>query len=354
METDFRKKKIIYIAPSWSTFVKEDISFLSEKYNTIPNIYNWSKKHLTPLYIIQQFFFVLFHSFNCEAIIISFGGYWSFLPSLIGKVRNVPTFIILNGTDCAAFPELNYGDLRKPWLKFILKKSYQWCSQLLPVSQSLVFYENNYFTDYPIFQGFQHHLPSVKTSYQVIPNGLKISNWEPNKTIIRNQKSFITILSNGQFFLKGGKLILEVAEKFPEHTFHFVGINDLEKKEIPTNVICHGRLVPEKLKEKLQAATYYFQLSNYEGFGVALCEAMLCECIPIVSRVNALPEIIGETGFVLEQRNAKLLEQLLHSILKNSSSNDLRKKARNRIIKNYSQQKRAEAFFDLIDHRNTN
>ena len=348
METDFYKKKIIYIAPSLSTFVKEDISFLSKKYNTITDIYNWSNKLFTPLYIIQQFFFVLFHSSKCKAIIISFGGYWSFFPSLIGKMRNIPTFIILNGTDCAAFPELNYGDLRKPWLKFILKKSYQWSKMLLPVSQSLVFTENNYFADYPIHQGFQYHLPSVKTPYQVIPNGLNISNWEPNSNIKRDQRSFITVLSNGQFFLKGGELILEVAEKFPDHTFHFIGINDLGKREIPNNVICHGRLVSEKLKKKLQAATYYFQLSNYEGFGVALCEAMLCECIPIVSKVNALPEIIGETGFVLEKRNDNLLEELLNTIVQDTSQSNLGKKARNRIIENYSQKERARAFFELI------
>lgn len=348
METDSYKKKIIYIAPSLSTFVKEDILFLTKKYNTITNIYNWSNKLLTPFYIIRQFFFILFHSYKCEAIIISFGGYWSFLPSLIGKIRNIPTFIILNGTDCAAFPELNYGDLRKPWLKFILKKSYQWASLLLPVSQSLVKTENNYFADYTIHQGYLHHLPNIKTPYQVIPNGLKIANWEINKSIKRDQKSFITVLSEGQFFLKGGKLILEVVNKFPNHTFHFVGINDLGKREIPKNVICHGRLAPNKLKEKLQAATYYFQLSNSEGFGVALCEAMLCECIPIVSKVNALPDIVGDTGFVLNKRNGDDLEQLLNRIIHEPSHNDLGKRARQRIIENFSQETREKAFFELI------
>ncbi len=348
MDTDFYKKKIIYIAPSLSTFVKEDLSFLAKKYTVVTNFYNWSNKIFTPLFIIHQFFFVLFYSYKCQAIIISFGGYWSFFPSLIGRVRNIPTFIILNGTDCAAFPELNYGDLRKPWLKFILKKSYQWAKMLLPVSQSLVYSENNYYADYTIYQGFQYHLPSVKTPYQVIPNGLNIANWEINKSVKRDQKSFITVLSNGQFALKGGDLILEIVDKFPNHTFHFVGINNLGEREIPQNVICHGRLVPEKLKERLQATTYYFQLSNSEGFGVALCEAMLCECIPIVSRVNALPDIIRDTGFILEKRDPILLEKLLKSILQDLSTNNLGKKARTRIIENYSQQERAKAFFELI------
>ena len=140
-----------------------------------------------------------------------------------------------------------------------------------------------------------------------------------------------------------------MAKKFPSYTFHFIGINDLGKSKIPNNVICHGRLTSQKLKRKLQAATYYFQLSNYEGFGVALCEAMLCQCIPIVSNVNALPEIVGKSGFILKRKNVKHLEKLILSITKNSSNNDLGKIARDRIIINYSQQKRAEAFYKLVD-----
>jgi len=56
-------------------------------------------------------------------------------------------------------------------------------------------------------------------------------------------------------------------------------------------------------------------LSNFEGFGVAICEAMLCKCVPIVSDVNFLPEIIGDSGFVLRKRDKKMLIVLLEEAM---------------------------------------
>ena len=58
---------------------------------------------------------------------------------------------------------------------------------------------------------------------------------------------------------------------------------------------------PQELKILYNESKFYFQLSNTEGFGVALCEAMLCGCVPIVSDVNFLPSIVGNSGFVLKK-----------------------------------------------------
>ena len=34
---------------------------------------------------------------------------------------------------------------------------------------------------------------------------------------------------------------------------------------------------------------------------------MLCQCIPIVSNVNVLPKIVGDSGFILEKRDSIML-----------------------------------------------
>ena len=44
--------------------------------------------------------------------------------------------------------------------------------------------------------------------------------------------------------------------------------------------------IREKLRNYYSKSQFHFQLSMYEGFGLALCEAMLCRCIPIGSSVN--------------------------------------------------------------------
>lgn len=52
-----------------------------------------------------------------------------------------------------------------------------------------------------------------------------------------------------------------------------------------------------------------------EGFPNALCEAMLCECVPIVSDVFSMPEIIESSGFVLKERNDELLDELIQTAI---------------------------------------
>ena len=42
---------------------------------------------------------------------------------------------------------------------------------------------------------------------------------------------------------------------------------------------------------------------------------MLCECVPIASSVAALPEIVGDTGFILHTKDADRLKELLDTAL---------------------------------------
>ena len=74
---------------------------------------------------------------------------------------------------------------------------------------------------------------------------------------------------------------------------------------------------------------------------------MLCGCIPIVSNVFSMPEIIGDSGYVLKERNHDQLKSLILNALKDPSSNksDL---ARNRIKENYTLTKRKDALIKLI------
>ena len=101
-----------------------------------------------------------------------------------------------------------------------------------------------------------------------------------------------------------------------------------------------GRLTPFELRDLYSKTQFYLQLSNFEGFGVAICEAMLCECVPIVSNVNYLPTIVAETGFVLRKRSIELLEMLINKALA-ADLEQLGKEARTRIIENFSVDNRA-------------
>jgi glycosyltransferase involved in cell wall biosynthesis len=344
-----KRETIIYVAPSLPSFVKNDIAALSEKYQVKINTYNWKKKQFSPFYLLHQFFFFVFRSFGATAVIISFGGLWSVIPSILGKFFGTPVFIILNGTDCASIPPLKYGSLRMNRIRRACEISYKNCNLLLPVSGSLVKVKNTYYADDAFsFQGFRHFFPKLKTPYQTIFNGVDIDFWKKPEDVEKVPGSFVTVFNPQQFFLKGGDLIADIASKFPNLTFSIAGCKQPESlSSCPENLNFLGRMTPEKLREVYSRSQFHFQLSIFEGFGVSLCEAMLCECIPIVSSVNMLPEIIGDTGFVLKTRN----ENELETIIKKATSIDLGKSgalARKRIAENYNQEKRKQALFSTI------
>jgi len=353
MKTSSKTERIIYVAPSLSSFIKNDISILSDKYTVVLNNYSWSRKFLTPLYLIHQLLLLITNIKRTKIIIVSFGGYWAFLPSLIGKLFKVPVVIILNGTDCASIPSLNYGDLRKFPIRAFCNYSYRMATLLLPVSESLVTTRNIYHSDDEFsYQGYKHFFPQIKTEYQVIANGIDENYWKPIGEPKRDKKSFITVLTEGQFELKGGHLIIELAQVRKDCKFYFVGINRPRNTKLLCNVFYLGRLNSENLRSNLLNCQYYFQLSIFEGFGIALCEAMLCGCIPIGSSVNVIPEIIGDSGFILEKEKVADLADIVQIALGLENLNEWQEKARKRIIGNYSLKKRKEKLIALIEQFN--
>lgn len=344
------KQNIIYVAPKISTFVKNDIRLLSTKYNVNKNIYNWHSKIHTPYNLLKQFAYILSNIYKTNAIIVSFGGYWSLLPSLLGKIFSTPVFIILNGTDSASIPSINYGSLRKPLVKMACKYSYKFATKLLPVSPSLIKCNNEYLElGKENFQGVSNIFKHSIFKHEVVYNGLDLKFWKKPENIIKNEKQFIAVFNTSQFYLKGGDLIIKLANKFSDCIFLIAGISEIANIELPSNVKLLGILSSEELRIKYSESQYHFQLSIFEGFGISLCEAMLCECIPIVSDVNHLANIIEDSGFILKKHDLKMLISLVEKALNTEDKLVLGLKAKNGIINNYSNENRLKKLITLIE-----
>ncbi len=341
------KKNLIFIYPKLYTFIQTEIKLLSDEFNLVSINQNWERKILLPFNLIRQVIFLVINIRKVDTILISFGGYWSFFPALFSNLLGKKVAIVMHGTDCVSFPEIEYGNLRNPILSFVTKKSLQWASIILPVSESLVYTENNYYSSKTLRFGYNYHLSNIKTPYKVIHNGLNVLDWVRDNEIIRNKTSFVTVLGKGKIKIKGVDLIIEVASRFPNSIFYLAGIENVKGYNIPKNIICKGRLTPEELKVLFNQSQFYLQLSNTEGFGVALCEAMLCECIPLVSDVNFLPTIVGDSGFVLKKRNSDMLVDLINMAL-NSDIIHLEQKARKRIKDNFSVNKRKKMLLSVL------
>lgn len=342
--------------PANATFVQKDINFLQKTYNVVVPKHNWSVKKDVPVLFVKQLLFLLKNIRSSTAIIVMFGGYWSFLPSLLGRVFNVKTFIILGGTDCVSFPKLNYGSLRKPIMRKFIKWSYQLAYKLLPVDKSLVLNNYVYFEE-SVFkkQGYKAFFKNIKTPFSEIPNGFDASFFSLEKEVKRIPNSFITVAkidSDKTFLLKGIDKIIILAQEFKTCVFTVVGvdIDVISEKNIPKNVTFLPFLPASTFKKYVQEHEFCLHLSISEGFPNALCEAMMLGCIPVVSKVGAMPRIIDNSGFVIEKSSDNYIKTQFKTILKTplTAKQALSKKAIERITKNYSLAHRETLFLQEI------
>ncbi|MDX2189018.1 MAG: glycosyltransferase family 4 protein [Bacteroidota bacterium] len=346
-------KKILYITHIKATFIDKDTEILAKKYQLIPFQFHAKSNFEILILLLKQMLFLIFNISKCDIVFSQFAGYHSFLPAIFAKFTSKPFLVMVGGTDAFSFPSINYGNFRKKVLGWFSSKTYRFSTVILPVHESLIDSVWNYYNiDYKR-QGIKYFAKRVNARFETIYNGYDSKTFFKNENIVRAYKTFVTIgksLENKTVFLrKGIDLILQIAPKFPECTFIIIGMNDKNKMPpAPANVVYHEYIENNKLKDVLSEAAFYLQLSIAEGFPNALCEAMLCECVPIVSDVAAMPMIVGESGFILLKKDKDMLAELIRSALE-SDYLTLGKLARKRIEENYSLDKRAERMFLVID-----
>ncbi len=344
--TKLEKENILMVFVYLSSFTKRDIEILKKKYQVDSYQFNPSKKYLIALTFIKQLFFLArkIHSFN--VIICQSSGYHSILPVIFGKIFNIPVVIIAIGTDCIKLPEINYGAHRKKILSWVTNFSFNNSKLILPVHKSLINSEYNYQNVKYKNQGIRAFNKDLKTEIIELVNGYDTKKWViTNKNRIKN--SFLTVaavIDETRYYVKGIDLIVKIAEKFPEYRFTIVG-ELLLKETFPKNITFIDQVTQNELVNIYNNHEFYLQLSMTEGFPNALCEAMLCGCIPIGSNVAGIPDIIGKYGYILYKKDFNDLIALFIKLNKNTISSN---QVREQICNNFAIAKREKEIHALL------
>lgn len=348
-----KKSKLIFVFPNTSSFVRRDIGIMQEQYNIITFSFNPSKKILLPIVFVKQFLFLLYHLPAARIVVCQIAAYHSFLPVLLARLFRKPSVIFLAGTDCARFPSLQYGNFCKPVLAWFTAVSVRCATHLAPKHGSLIKAPYHYDFSGAPEQGVACFVKDLQTPYTVIPNGFDETVFYP-LPVTRKPQSFITVAvgigTSNINTLKGVDMIVEVAQLLPACTFTLVGVEGRRGlSNLPPNITCLPPQDTGQLQHLYSGHQYYLQLSLSEGFPNAVCEAMLCGCIPIVSDVNALPDIAEGCGFVVKQRNKEMLKAAIEKALQMSTT-AMAQKAVEHIRKEYTMQKRKEQLYELFDY----
>ena len=100
-------------------------------------------------------------------------------------------------------------------------------------------------------------------------------------------------------------LFFEIAEHFANDSrvwFEAIGIDQSDK--VPNNVHCYGVITDKKTIEQHYASSHVLVLtSESEGFPKVIAEAMAYGCVPIVTGVGAIPEVLNELAFLTDPKN---------------------------------------------------
>jgi len=308
---------VFYNYIKYSSFVANDASLIIKKHPLLTFAFDPTSKVMTPLVWIKQIFYLIIYANKYNVIYSHSAGYHTFIPSLLSALNLKKHIIILHGSESNVLPSISYGNLLKPILGWFTRFSINNATELVPVSEAILQSKSEYLSP-SVEMGLMANMPHLKTPATIIYNGIDTSQFQIEHSI-RNPYSFITVASGihdqKTKKLKGIDLILDIAKLFPFYHFTIVGSetifgygNDLLNVKLIKNV------PNEKLGQLYNQNAYYLQLSLIEGFGVALCEAMACGCVPIVSNVGILPTIATENGYVLDKKELNLLSILIKSL----------------------------------------
>lgn len=359
------KKKILFIKNLYQNpkFITNDLEILSENYNVKLLNFKSRRNALIIFSLFHQFFYLLFNIWKFDLVYIWFADYLSFYPVLFAKLTGKKSIICAGGYEATYIPEINMGvftnsSISRSVRAFCVRYSLKNCTYILPVDETLIEHTNNYiYSDIPgkspLKDGIKNFIPGIKTKFQTMYLGYDSEFFRKPDEIIKSRSvvSAGLIVNDDEYKRKGFDLLIKAAKEFPDIKFVLIGFNDEQlikyKSSVSPNVSLLGIVPYERLVEEYSKAKVYAQFSMFEGMPSSICEAMLCECIPVGSYVNGIPKIINGCGFIIYDKNIK---NVIDVIRKAVESEDLySEKSRKHIIEMFSLKKRKYELLKLID-----
>lgn len=352
------KSKILFCHTGRSSFVISDLKILESDYEVFEYQYkpsgHWAGKFLN---LVQSGFIAIKYVSRVDIVYSFFAGFHCFFPFILAKILKTKTVVVIGGYDAVSVPVIKYGIFyKRNLLSFCTKIIFRFADYLLPVHNSLIMSHNQYLSneDKNAKVGISHFVAQVNGKIADVPTGYDPEVFKRNVSITRKAGvlSVASIEKEQDFIRKGFDFIFEAAGKMPEVEFVLAGFNEKMlnklKRTKPRNLKLKGFLPKEELIDLYSEYKIFLQPSLCEGLPNTLCEAMLCECIPIGSAVCGIPDVIHDTGYIIKSKDITELIKSVESALSDEGSFGL--SARQRIINEFSFSKRQQTINDIFDH----
>jgi len=263
-----------------------------------------------------------------------YAAYTVFLARVLGK----KSIIVAGGVDASREPEINYGIWLNPWKARLVRYAFLHADRVLVVDPAL---------EVSLRRLAEYGGENIRYA----PTGYDGSRWTPGD---RKEDVVVTVAACDnirRMKTKGLDKLFEAARNLPAVRFRVIGIHEAFRRvilpDLPHNVEVIPFIAREEVLTHLQRAKVYCQPSFTEGLPNALCEAMLCGCIPVGTLRGGIPSAIGNAGYLVPYGDVHALVTAIRSAMQ--APPEKGKEARERILREFPLERRERDLVETVN-----
>ena len=324
------KKKILFLSAYNSSFVRNDRNIL-DTFADVSTILIPKKRNI--IMIASLTYKVFVGVCKNDIIYCWFAELPAYIAVFFSRLLHKRCIVVVGGYEVANVPQIGYGGMLNPKnvkkVKYILRTT----DLTFAVSESnKKEIENNFSTK----------------KLKLVYNGVQTESFYPQG----DKKNIVITVGNvtrETLQRKGLETFVKSAALLPDVEFVLIGKHYDDSSEYLSsiasdNVIFTGFVNDEELLKYMQEAKVYVQVSAHEGFGISLAEAMLCECIPVVTNSGALPEVASTSAYYVPFDDPTKTANSIQDALNEKTGEQFRK----HILNNFSLKSREEQLKKII------
>lgn len=333
--------KILFLGPFPTTFVTRDVDILSRKHEVVSQSSIFAKGAGAPWSFFKLTVVTLAKLFTADAVFMWFADYYTFFPTIVGRILGKKVFVVAGGFDVGYIPEWNFGARSRPVRWFAVKNTFRFATHIFPVTQ---------YTMDALNKLLPSHAPAT-----VVFNAIEtdVFTFDPS----RAREEVILTVSQAdtdlEYQRKGLDFFIEVARANPQLRFRMVSLRGRgyeravqEGGDLKNLEIVKGRIPLEDLLEHFRKAKVYCQFSIEETFGVSVAEAMACGCFPVVTPHPALMEVVGKAGKYTSRDIAVASKDVQEALQRPEQEREIVR----RQAMNFSIEQRAQKLLSIVDN----
>jgi glycosyltransferase involved in cell wall biosynthesis len=314
--------RLLFVHSRKASFIAIDRDILAERYE-IEDLYQ-PGRWPNPVKVVRGVV-------RADVVFGWFASWHTFFPITLAWLLRKPSVLIIGGFDSANMPEIGYGyqqgGLRRWASRWIMRRA----GRLMT------------FSEYSLSE-IARNTPIPPERVAVLHLGVP----DPFGDVAADKERLAVTVGA----VDRGTLLQKGQLPFVDVRFVLAGrwlddaIDEL-RAVAPSNVEFTGWLSDEDLRDLYRRAAVYVQASRHEGFGLAVAEAMLAGCVPVVVNVTSMPEVVGDAGVLIESpRPERVAEGVRRALALGPVAS---RSARERILTAFPMANRRDGILRVVD-----